>query len=67
MNRTLPEAENTSDDPISSEPEEILMDENTQKNPENLFDSNDTNVAAAGNETNYTLSTTLTADIKNRQ
>ncbi|WP_418405855.1 hypothetical protein [Blautia sp.] len=43
------------------------MDENTQKNPENLFDSNDTNVAAAGNETNYTLGTTLTADIKNRQ
>lgn len=42
--------------------EEILMDENTQKNLEDLFDSNDASVAATGSETEYTLDTTLTVD-----
>ena len=52
-------------DSAQDDSEEILMDENTQKNLEDLFDSNDANVAAADNETNYTLGTTLTANIKN--
>ena len=41
--------------------EEILMDENTQENLEDLFDSNDASVAT-GSETKYTLGTTLTVD-----
>ena len=49
-------------DSAQDDSEEILMDENTQKNLEDLFDSNDANVTAAGNETNYTLGTTLTVD-----
>ena len=41
--------------------EEILMDENTQENLEDLFDSNAASVAT-GSETKYTLGTTLTVD-----